>query len=138
MADALPPALDRMLALWNGATDIDPADVYVAGCLLNGGSASFEPDAVMANIGDYRAAFPDLRWSVEEWFSAGDRYVLRMRCAGTHTGAPFTTELGAAKAAGERVEFAGIEVFEVKDDRIVDVWLGWDRAPLLVALGATF
>jgi hypothetical protein len=137
MADALPPALDRMLALWNGATDIDPADLYVAGCLLNGGPVSFEPADAAAGIADYRAAFPDLRWSVDEWFASGNRYVLRMRCTGTHTGAPFATELGEVEAAGTSVEFGGIEVFEVRDDRIVDVWLGWDRAPLLVALGAT-
>jgi predicted ester cyclase len=125
-----------MLAVWNGA-DVDPADVYVAGCLLNGGPDSFEPAGVSATVATYLAAFPDLRWNVEEWFASGDRYVIRLRAAGTHTGGPFTTEIGTAPAAGERVEMGGLEVFEVQDDRIVDVWLGWDRAPLLVALGAT-
>jgi predicted ester cyclase len=137
MTDALPPVLERMLALWNGMTDVDPADVYAAGCFVNGGPESFDAADVIAIVSDYRAAFPNLRWSVEEWFSSGDRHVLRMRAAGTHTGGPFTTEVGIAEAAGEGIDMAGIEVFEVRDDRIVDVWLSWDRAPLLVALGAT-
>jgi hypothetical protein len=137
MADALPPVLERMLDLWNGATDLDPAEIYAAGCLTNGGPESFEPAEIIPTVATWRAAFPDLCWNVEEWFSAGDRYVLRLRAAGTHTGTPFTTAVGTAEAAGRRIDFNGLEVFEVRDDRIVDVWIGWNTTPLLAALGAT-
>jgi hypothetical protein len=34
------------------------------------------------------------------------------------------------------VRASGLEVFFLDDDRIVDVWLGWDRAPIWDALGA--
>jgi predicted ester cyclase len=122
--DALPPAIERMLELWNGG-DVDPDDVYAP-----------TPDDVRPTIAKYRAAFPDLRWAVDEWFRAGERYVLRMHATGTHTGAPFESELGTAKATGAAFRIDGIEVVEIRDDRVVAGWQVWDLAPLYECLGA--
>jgi predicted ester cyclase len=122
--DVLPPVIERMLELWNGG-HVDPADVYDA-----------TPDDVRPTIAKYRAAFPDLNWVVDEWFPAGDRYVLRMHASGTHTGAPFESELGTAAATGAAFTIDGIEVVEIRDDRIVDGWQVWDLAPLYEGLGA--
>jgi predicted ester cyclase len=113
-----------MLALWNGQDD-DPAEVY-----------GDVPDDVPATIARYRSAFPDLCWVVDEWFAAGGRYVLRMRASGTHTGTPFESELGTAQPTGGSFTIHGIEVHEVRGDRIVDGWQVWDLGPLYEALGA--
>jgi len=137
MPHELPPALRRMLELWNGE-EIDPASVYAPGCRLNGGPATFDPPEVASEVAALRAAFPDLRFTVEDGFRAGDRHVVRLRAAGRHTGTGFTTEIGTAAPTGATIALRGIEVFEVVDDRIVDVWVGWDFAPLYAALGARF
>jgi ketosteroid isomerase-like protein len=123
-ADELPAVLVRMLALWNGGA-IDPAEVYAA-----------PADDLVPTVAGYRAAFPDLRWVVDEWFAAGDRYVLRMHATGTHTGDPFESEIGTAEATGEPFTMQGIEVLEIRDDRIVDGWQVWDMGALYAALGA--
>jgi hypothetical protein len=131
----LPLVLQRMLELWNGGAD-DPAAVYASGCTLDGGPTTFEPDEVAVEIASLRAAFPDLRFVVDETFSAGARHVLKMRAAGSHSGAPFRTEIGIAAPSGRPVEMRGIEVFEIKDELIVDVWVGWNFAQLYAGLGA--
>jgi len=135
VSDELPPVLHRMLKLWNGG-DGDPADVYARECLTNGGPETFHPEEVLPVIANYRTAFPDLRWEVENWFSASDRYVLRMKASGNHTGGAFASEIGTALPTGRPIAFHGIEVFEVRDDRIIDVWLGWDFGQLYAAVGA--
>ena len=137
MSDGLPPVLHRMLELWNGA-DVDAAEVYARGCSVDGGPATFEPDEVVPEIAKLRASFPDLRFSVEHSFTAGDRHVLRMHATGTHTGEAFPTEIGTAAAEGQRIAFGGIEVFEIRDDRVVDVWIGWNFGALYAVLGARF
>jgi predicted ester cyclase len=137
VANRLPGVLQQMLDLWNGG-DLDPADVFARGCLVDGGVATFEPGDVAREIAKIRASFPDLRFTVEQSFSARGRHVLRMKATGSHTGDPFETEVGTAAATGRRIEFGGIEVFEIRDNRIVDVWIGWNFGALYATLGASF
>jgi predicted ester cyclase len=131
----MPPALGRMLALWNGE-DTTASEVYADPCTIDGGRRSFDTARVAEDVRALRAAAPDMRFEVEDHFATGERHVLRLVARGTHTGEPFGTELGDAPARGAKLELRGIEVFELRDDRIVDVWLGWNFAPLYAALGA--
>ena len=55
---------------------------------------------------------------------------------GTHTGAPFESELGTAVATGAAFTIDGIEVVEIREDRIVGGWQVWDMGPLYERLGA--
>ncbi|MBA3738227.1 MAG: ester cyclase [Actinobacteria bacterium] len=126
--------LIRMLALWNG-DQVDAGEVYAEGCRENG-ETTFGPDDVLPEIRALREAFPDLCFSVKRWFRAGDRFVLLMQTGGTHQG-PLTTPLGTAAPNGRSVSMSGIEVFEVKEDRVVDVWVGWNWGEIYSALGAT-
>jgi len=135
MNEPLPAVLERMLALWNGEP-VDAADVYSQVCTVDGGRASFAPQQVEQDVRALRAAAPNMRFALEDNFTAGERHVLRLVARGTHTGEPFRTELGSAPASGAKLELRGIEVFELRDDRIVGVWLGWNFAPLYAALGA--
>lgn len=133
----LPAVLSRMLALWNGA-NVDPEHVYASPCLVDGGPVSFQPQDAVDDVATWRSAFPDLRWQVLDWFSADGRYVLRMELSGTHTGEVYRTSIGEVPPTGRRVRASGLEVFILEEDRIVDVWLGWDRALVWDALGARF
>ena len=133
----LPAVLSRMLSLWNGAS-VDPRQVYTSPCFVDGGPGSFQPGEALDDVATWRSAFPDLRWDVLDWFSADGRYVLRMELTGTHTGGMFRTSIGEVPPTGRPVRASGLEVFILEDDRIVDVWLGWDRALIWDALGARF
>jgi len=104
MSGDLPFVFQRMLELWNGG-DVDPAEVYAQ-----------VPHDLRATVERYRAAFRNLHWSIDTWFAAGDRYVLRMHAVGTHAGEPF--------------RFEGIEVHTVRDGVIVDSDQVWDLGAL--------
>jgi predicted ester cyclase len=133
VAEKLPPVLLRMLDLWNGGA-IDPADVYGSGCVENGDS-TFEPQEILPSIHTLRSGLPDLHFTVEDSLRAGDRYVLRLRAEGKHAGV-LQTPLGLAKPTGRSISMRGIEVFEVSNDRIVSVWVGWNFGDLYAGLGA--
>src|SRR5262249_34521610 len=104
MTDAIPAVFARMVELWNGG-DIDPADVYAR-----------VADDLLATIRRYRTSFPDLRWEIDRWLVAGDRYILRMHATGTYAGEPF--------------RFEGVELHTVRHDRIVDSDQVWDLGAL--------
>jgi predicted ester cyclase len=134
MAGSLPEALARMLALWHGK-NVDPASVFARGCILNDGEATYDPEDVLPWVRKLRAAFPDLRFEIAAWFAADARYVILFRASGTHMGA-FETAIGTAEPSGKAVVAHGIEVFQIRDDRIVGVWEAWDWRDLYAAIGA--
>ena len=132
--DPLPPVLERMLSLWNGAP-IDPAELYAPICVENG-TSSFTPDDIARDIAHLRGALADLAFTVESWTSAGPLFLLRLVAEGLHTGT-LETPLGKAEASGLRLRMSGLEVFEVRDDRITSVWLSWNWSAAYAKLGAT-
>jgi predicted ester cyclase len=132
----LAPVLERMLALWNGE-DVDARSIYAYGCVENGGEEAFDPEAIPPIVDALRSAAPDLRFELLDWFAGGSRYVLRLRAAGTHRGA-LATPIGVAEPTGRPFSMRGIEVFEVHDDLITAVWIGWNYGELYAALGARF
>jgi hypothetical protein len=136
MTDGPPAVLTRMVSLWNGE-DIDPTEIFARGCRLNDGESTYEPEDVLPWVRKLHAAFPDIRFEIAGWFAADTRYVLRFRASGTHKG-PFETLVGTAQPSGKRFTAHGIEVFEIREDRIIGVWEAWDWRNIYAALGAHF
>jgi predicted ester cyclase len=69
----------------------------------------------------FRAAFPDLRATVDDAFSAGDRVVVRTTIRGTHL-APLTFAGHTFEPTGKELTFTGIEIFRVEAGRLVEHW----------------
>jgi predicted ester cyclase len=134
MQDPLPDVLARMVALWHGE-DVDPASVFASGCVLNDGEATYQPEDVLPWVRKLRRAFPDIHFEVVASFAADARYVILFRVSGTHTGT-FETAIGTAPPTGNAVTAHGIEVFEIRDERVVAVWEAWDWRSLYASLGA--
>lgn len=70
------------------------------------------------------AAVPDLRWSIEDVQTFGDRVVVRGRATGTPTG-----ELWGAKPTGKSFNTMAIDVFTVREGKLasayhVENWMG--------------
>jgi steroid delta-isomerase-like uncharacterized protein len=72
---------------------------------------------VTAAFAEIRAAFPDLRLTVEDVVAEGDRVAARVTWRGTHRG-PF---LGVPPT-GRRFEVTSISINRIADDRIVERW----------------
>ncbi len=78
-----------------------------------------------------RAAFPDLRFAVEDLVGEEDKVAARYTFRGTHRGA----FRGVAPTGGPVVG-TGIAVFRLADGRIAEVWANWDQLGLLQQIGA--
>ena len=136
-------------------TDAEPAAVVLVERMLHEGFAAgrtdivdelCSPDLVEHQLGlsgtgaeaiakvkkgmtDVHTAFPDLRFTVEDWAQRDDIVWVRAEGAGTNTG-PF---LGAP--TGRAVRFTVIDVARVAEGRIVEHWGVPDRFAILLQLG---
>lgn len=89
------------------------------------------PAAFSGVIGGLRAAFPDLRYTVEDLVGDGDRVAVRWSWRGTHTGA-----FRGIAPTGKQVVNTGFAIFEVTDGKLARAWVETDRLGFLVAIGA--
>ena len=79
----------------------------------------------------YRTVFADLRFSVEDVLTEGDRSVIRWTTRGTHQG-----ELLGIAPTGKAVAIPGISILRIAGGKIAEHWLNWDTLGLLQQLGA--
>jgi predicted ester cyclase len=89
------------------------------------------PEGVKEEIGGYRAAMPDLRFTIEDQLADGDRVATRFSCEGTHEG-----ELQGIAATGNPVSLSGIVIHRLLDGRIDEGHWNWDTLGLLRQIGA--
>jgi predicted ester cyclase len=78
----------------------------------------------------FRAAMPDWHSEVHQLVAAGDTVVERFTASGTHRG-----EMMGAAPTGRTVVLAGINIFRIADDRIVERWGRLDELGLMRQLG---
>jgi len=122
-----------MLELWNGG-DLDLVDeVYASDC-VRGDGRPLGPDDVRDGLIALREAFPDQRFSVEDEFHHGAKVVMCLCWSGSHRGR-FMSPLGTIEATDRQFSVSGIEIFEVRADRVARVSLAWDMTQLLSQLG---
>lgn len=80
----------------------------------------------------YFAAFPDMRWEVEDVLASGDRVVARVRCKGTHK-----AEFMGMPATGESFDVAEIDIIRFGDDGLArEHWGVFDALGMMRQLGA--
>ena len=72
-----------------------------------------------------RAAFPDLRFIIEDEVVAGDKVVVRWTAVGTHLG-----DFHGIPPSGRTVTWTGIDLVRLEDDRIVELWGNYDALGL--------
>jgi steroid delta-isomerase-like uncharacterized protein len=89
------------------------------------------PELLKRTVSMYRAAFPDVRISVDDVIAADDKVVLRWRSEGTHRG-----ELAGLAPTGARASVTGISIDRWKDGKVVESWSEWDNLGLARQLGA--
>jgi steroid delta-isomerase-like uncharacterized protein len=80
---------------------------------------------------DFRGAFPDLRFAVELVIAQEDLVAARWTAEGTNTG-----DWGGQPATGRRARFSGVNIFRLRDGRVVEIWNHRDDLRLSEQLGA--
>jgi steroid delta-isomerase-like uncharacterized protein len=89
------------------------------------------PEVLKRTAAMYRAAFPDLRITVDDVIAADDKVVLRWHSEGTHRG-----ELAGLAPTGARGSVTGMSIDRWKDGKVVEAWAEWDNLGLARQLGA--
>ncbi len=82
-------------------------------------------------IATFGEAFPDLRLTVEDIFSAGDMVAARVAFRGTHRG-----EFQGIPPTGKEVAFSSMEFNRVVDGKVEEHWVELNLLGLMQQLGA--
>ena len=114
--------------------DVSVADqVFAADCVIHI-NGSPDPNLDVAGfkqmVAGLLAAFPDLRFTIEDQIVTGNKVATRWVAEGTNS-APF----GSVPATGRRVRVDGLILDRVADGRIVERWEQWDQAGMMQQLG---
>jgi predicted ester cyclase len=88
------------------------------------------PQAIKMIVTMYRTGFPDLRCTVDDQFTEGDRVVTRWTAVGTHRGV-----LGDLQPTNKRVTVTGITIDKFAQGKLVESWTNWDSAGMIQQLG---
>ena len=79
----------------------------------------------------FLSAYPDLKITVEDTVSEGDKIAARCRVSATHSG----EGLGVAPNNSE-VEFTGLTIVKIRDGKIVEAWNEFDFMKMYSQIGA--
>jgi predicted ester cyclase len=89
-------------------------------------------EAGKQSMAAYREAFPDLQFTAEDIFAAGDKVVIRWTANGT-----FENDLFGQKATGEKGDpTEGITIDRYEDGKLVESWTQWDTLGFMREIGA--
>jgi steroid delta-isomerase-like uncharacterized protein len=114
--------------------DISAADeVFAPGCVVHitGSPARDLPlEGFKQMVAGLLAAFPDLRFTIEDQVVAADRVATRWLAEGTHTG-----PLGEVPPTGRRIRVDGLILDRIDGGRVIERWEQWDQPAMLRQLG---
>jgi len=83
-----------------------------------------------AGLAEFRAAFPDLRVSLERTIAEGELVVGHVTMSGTHLG-PFM----GAPATGKTFRIEAVDIVRLREGRMVEHWGVFDAAGMAQQLG---
>ncbi|MEW1722379.1 ester cyclase [Streptomyces sp. NPDC093109] len=129
--------LDSWLRLWNGdytqAQRIVSPDFRIHAAMMDGSDSGAirGPEGVVGWIAQTRAAFPDMRFSMEVRPLIDGAYAsVRWTVTGTYAGG-FP---GAKAEPGTVVTFTGTDTLRMKNGKFVEYWVNSDTLDLLTQL----
>jgi steroid delta-isomerase-like uncharacterized protein len=135
------PAEEQQLAsvrryfdeVWS-AGKLDVLDEILASDYVNHTPSTPNPPAGPAGlkpiVAAFRAAFPDLRFTIEDSFVEGDYVVVRVRMEGTHEGPLF-----GIPPTHKRVSVGQINIERFRDGKVVEHWRVTDELGVMKQLG---
>lgn len=103
-------------------------DLYADGALLDG--EPLDRDDFAAGVTRWHGIFPGFTATVDETVVAGDRVMSRVTYRGTHA-----NTWAGLPATGTEFSQHGLDLFTVRDGRIVEHWHATDHYQMVVSLG---
>jgi steroid delta-isomerase-like uncharacterized protein len=118
--------------IWNegdlAAVDEAVSPDYVSHTAPGGDARGREP--VRESYRRYRAAFPDMHFTLISLVAEGDKVVNHWSLRGTHRG-----EWYGVAATGKAITYTGVNVFRLVDGKAVESWGYWELGAFLRQTG---
>lgn len=77
----------------------------------------------------FQNAFPDIRFTIQDEISEGDKVVIRWTVTGTHRG-----DLPDLPATNKAISLSGISIARLKDGKGIESWNNWDGLGMMQQL----
>jgi len=100
------------------------------------GTRAKGPDACVQAAQKWKRAFPDARGTLMTSAISGDTVTVEIQWEGTHTGS-LESPFGAIGPTNKRVSVNAVEVFKMRDGKIVQDHHYFDLLTILTQLGVT-
>jgi len=100
--------------MWNRADPSIAAEIFA------------QPEGVERFVGQFLLAFPDVQHTIEEMIAEDDRVAVRFSAHGTHTG-----QWMHSAPTGKSIQYTGVTVARVAEDKIIEHHTWWDKASLI-------
>ena len=106
----------RYIEVWQNGSLEELSELIADGYVGHPASGDRDIDGLRRRIAQFRAAYPDMRFTIEDQLSVGNRVATRM------------TATGIATATGKPVRLIGINISRFMGNRIVEEWPVWEVA----------
>lgn len=80
---------------------------------------------------DFRAAFPDLHYTIDLMVAENDLVVVRWTMQGTNTGT-----WNGVPPTGKQIKYSGVNIFRIANNRVVEIWNHRDDLGVMQQTGA--
>jgi steroid delta-isomerase-like uncharacterized protein len=125
-------ALVRRAIAYNHGTADDASEIFSSDFVAYmPGRPPMDRAAMEQFIGDFAAGFPDYSFEILDQIAQGDTVFNRITWRGVHSG-----EFAGVPATGRQIELRGINLFKVKNGRVVEQRAELDFLGLLQQIGA--
>ena len=81
-------------------------------------------------VNSIRAAFPDIKWTVEDLIAEGDKVVIRWSWTGTNT-----SSFRGFPPSQKKVSDNAIAIYQFSGDKVIKAWIQSDRLGFLQQIG---
>jgi len=119
--------------LWNKG-NLRVADELIAPSYTHHDSSTPDvgrgPESEKKRVTLYRAAFPDMRLTIEDIIAEGETVIARWSCRGQHKG-----ELNGIAPTGKQVAMTGVSIMRFAGGKMVEGHVNWDALGLMQQLG---
>ena len=119
-----------------GRGNLDAVDLYFGANYRRHLSPTLEPlslDGQKQRLAGFRAAFPDVKITIEDVFSEDSYVIFRSTMHGTHRGV-----FQGIQPTGKTITVTLIDIIRVEKGKFVEHWGGPDLYDLLKQLGASY
>jgi steroid delta-isomerase-like uncharacterized protein len=107
-------------------------DELYADCVYyNPATGEIKGEALKQFLASMLAAFPDIRFTIEDLVAEGDKVVIRWSCTGTHQG-----EFMGLAPTGKQLTPSGISIDQIVEGKVVEERVEFDTLRFFQQLGA--